>query len=48
MTGFIQQSYLSSVGTEKSPDYNMWFEEFGTIMRECDYLNIKYDQASPH
>ena len=47
MTGFIQQSYLSSVGTEKSPDYNMWFEEFGTIMRECDYLNIKYDQAYP-
>jgi len=47
MTGFIQQSYLSSIGTEKSPDYNMWFEEFGTIMRECDYLNIKYDQAYP-
>ncbi len=47
MTGFIQQSYLSSIGTEKLPDYNMWFDEFGTIMRECDYLNIKYDQAYP-
>ena len=47
MTGFIQQSYLTSVGTENTPDYNMYFEEFGTIMRECDYLNIKYDQAYP-
>jgi hypothetical protein len=25
----------------------MWFDEFGTIMRECDYLSIKYDQAYP-
>jgi hypothetical protein len=47
MTGFIQQSYLSSIGTESSPDYNMYFDEFGTIMRECAYLNIKYDQAYP-
>jgi len=47
VTGFIQQSYLSSIGTEASPDYSMFFDEFGTIMRECDYLNIKYDQAFP-
>ena len=47
MTGFIQQSYLSSIGTEHSPDYNMFFDEFGTIMRECAYLNVKYDQAYP-
>lgn len=47
MTGFIKQSYLSGIGTEASPDYSMFFEEFGTIMRECDYLNIKYDQAFP-
>jgi len=47
VTGFIQQSYLSSIGTESSPDYSMFFDEFGTIMRECDYLNIKYDQAFP-
>jgi hypothetical protein len=25
----------------------MYFEEFGTIMRECAYFNIKYDQAYP-
>jgi hypothetical protein len=25
----------------------MYFEEFGTIMRECSYFNIKYDRAYP-
>jgi hypothetical protein len=25
----------------------MYFEEFGTIMRECAYFNIKYDRAYP-
>jgi hypothetical protein len=25
----------------------MYFEEFGTIMRECSYFNIKYDRAWP-
>jgi len=25
----------------------MFFDEFGTIMRECAYLNVKYDQAYP-
>ena len=27
--------------------YKAYFEEFGTIMRECAHLNIKYDQAYP-
>ena len=47
VTGFVQSSYLSGVNTVSSPDYDIYFEEFGTIMRECDYLNIKYDQAFP-
>jgi hypothetical protein len=25
----------------------MFYDEFGTIMRECAYFNIKYDQAYP-
>ena len=25
----------------------MYFEEFGTILRECAYFNIKYDRAYP-
>jgi hypothetical protein len=44
---FIQKSFLSSIGTEARPNIDLYFEEFGTIMRECAYFNIKYDQAYP-
>jgi len=43
----IQRTYLSSIGTETRPTVDFYFEEFGTIMRECAYFNIKYDQAYP-
>lgn len=26
---------------------SMYYEEFGTIMRQCEYFNIKYDQSFP-
>lgn len=47
LSGFVQASYLSSVGTQGAPDYNIYYEEFGTIMREAAYFNIKYDRAFP-
>jgi hypothetical protein len=47
ISGIVQSTYLSSIGTERPPGYDMYFEEFGTIMRECAYFNIKYDQAYP-
>jgi hypothetical protein len=47
MSGIIQSTYLSSIGSEKPPGYEIYFEEFGTILRECAYFNIKYDQAYP-
>ena len=47
VTGFVQEAYLKGIKTEGAPDYQMYFEEFGTIMRECAYFNIKYDQAYP-
>jgi hypothetical protein len=43
----IQRTYLSSIGTETKPTVDFYFEEFGTILRECAYFNIKYDQAYP-
>ena len=43
----IQNTYLSSISTETKPTVDFYFEEFGTIMRECAYFNIKYDQAYP-
>lgn len=47
VSGFIKPTYLSGIGPNSSPKYKIYFEEFGTIMRECAYFNIKYDKAYP-
>jgi hypothetical protein len=47
MSGIIQGTYLSGISTAEPPKYNMYFEEFGTIMREASLFNIKYDKAYP-
>jgi hypothetical protein len=47
MSGIVQSTYLSGISSLEPPKYNMYFEEFGTIMRECAYFNIKYDRAYP-
>lgn len=47
LSSIVQSTYLSSIGTEKPSEYKIYFEEFGTILRECAYFNIKYDQAYP-
>jgi len=47
MSGIIQSTYLSGISAQEPPKYNMYFEEFGSIMRECAYFDIKYDRAYP-
>jgi hypothetical protein len=47
MSGIIQGTYLSGISSEQPPKYNMYFDEFGTIMRECSYFDIRYDRAYP-
>jgi len=47
MSGLIKGSYLSGITTDTALKYDIYFEEFGTIMRECAYFNVKYDQAYP-
>ena len=47
MSGVIQNTYLSGLSSSEPPKYNIYFEEFGTIMREAAYLNIRYDKAYP-
>jgi len=47
MSGIIQSTYLSGISSQQPPKYNMYFEEFGTIMRECSYFDIRYDRAYP-
>ena len=47
ISGVIQKTYLSGISGEEPPAYNLYFDEFGTIMREAAYFNIKYDRAFP-
>jgi hypothetical protein len=47
MSGMIQSTYLSGLGTQEPPRYNLYFEEFGTIMREAAYFDVRYDKAYP-
>ena len=47
LSGIIQSTYLSGISSEDSPKYNVFYEEFGTIMREVAYYSIRYDKAYP-
>lgn len=47
LSGVIQSTYLSGIDPAQPPKYNIYFEEFGTIMREADYFNVRYDKAYP-
>ena len=47
MSGIIQGTYLTGISPQQPPKYNMYFEEFGTIMRECAYFDIRYDRSYP-
>ncbi len=43
----ILSTYLKELGSNQHPKYSLYFEEFGTIMRECAYFNIRYEKAFP-
>jgi hypothetical protein len=47
LSGAVQKTYLSDINGQQGPGYDIYFEEFGTIMREAAYFNIKYDKAYP-
>jgi hypothetical protein len=47
LSGIIQKTYLAGISSSEQPQYRMYFEEFGTIMREMAYFNVKYDRAYP-
>lgn len=47
ISGMVQNTYLSGISSENPPKYSMYYEEFGTIMREAAYFNIRYDRAYP-
>lgn len=47
VSGIIQSTYLSGISASDAPKYNIFYDEFGTIMREAAYFNVKYDKAYP-
>lgn len=47
MNGIISSTYLSGITAQTGPKYNIYYEEFGTVMRECAYFNVRYDKAYP-
>lgn len=47
MSAIVQSTYLSGVSPSQPPTFKLYFDEFGTIMRECSYFNIRYDKAYP-
>lgn len=47
LSGVIQKTYLSGIGSEEPPSHKIYFDEFGTILREAAYFDIKYDRAFP-
>ena len=46
-SGLLKSTYLNNISTKGSNDFKLYFEEFGTIFRECAYFDIKYDKAYP-
>jgi hypothetical protein len=44
---FITKRYLNTISSLDVPKSALYFEEFGTILREMSYFNIRYDKAYP-
>lgn len=47
LSGIVQKTFLSGMSSLEDPKYNIYYEEFGTIMREAAYFNVLYDRAFP-
>ena len=47
LSGVIQSTYLQGVSGVQPPQYNLYYDEFGSIFREVSYFDIKYDKAFP-
>lgn len=43
----ISNTYLRGLSSADIPQASLWYDEFGTIMREAAYMNVRYDKAYP-
>jgi hypothetical protein len=47
LSGIINESFLSGVSPSTLTSNSIYYEEFGTIMREAAYFNVRYDKSYP-
>jgi hypothetical protein len=47
ISGVIQSAYLTGISATEPPRYNIYYDEFGTILREAAYFDVRYDKAYP-
>ena len=47
MPAAISSTYFAGLSPIAEPKYNLFIDEFGAIMRECAYFNVRYDKAYP-
>jgi hypothetical protein len=47
LSGILQEAYLKGINTITTPARSIFYDEFGTIMRECAYINARFDNAYP-
>lgn len=47
LSPLVQTGFLSKLSTSSIPENQIFYEEFGSIMRECAYFNVKFDKTYP-
>lgn len=47
ISGMVQSTYLTSISSSNPLKMKIYYEEFGTIMREAVHFTIEYDKAYP-
>ena len=47
ISSLVSNTYLRGISSSSTPEADLYMDEFGTIMREAAYLNIRYDKAYP-
>ncbi len=47
MSGLVSETYLRDITPNSPTSKTIYFDEFGTIMREAAYFNVRYDKSYP-
>jgi hypothetical protein len=47
LSGVVQSTFINNLSSNTKTQSTIFYEEFGTIMREMSYFNIKFDKAYP-